>query len=62
MNKDELLKKLDDLLVDWKDQHRWGLIELEVHDGEIVMMRQEIKEKFIQGHKGGYSHVRREER
>lgn len=62
MDRVTLLKKLDALLAEWETHRRWGAIEIEVTQGAIVFIRQEVKEKFTVPN-GGYARdTRRENR
>ena len=51
---DTVIKELEKTLTDWKNQHVWGAIEIEVHDGQVVLVRKETKQKFTSH--GGFKH------
>jgi hypothetical protein len=46
---DKVLEEIKTTLTDWKIQRTWGCLEIEVHDGEVVLIRQETKKKFNGG-------------
>ena len=43
---ENVLKELDKTLTDWKSNRTWGTIEIEVHDGNVALLRKETKQKF----------------
>lgn len=49
---DHIIKELSDTLDAWKNQRTWGTIEIEVHDGQVALIRKETKQKFV----GGFKH------
>lgn len=50
---EKLLEDLKATLSDWRTERTWGCIEIEVHDGEVVLVRQETKRKFNGGSYNG---------
>ena len=50
----DILAELSDTLTEWRNQRVWGSIELEVHDGQVVLLRKETKQKF--NSTGGFRH------
>jgi hypothetical protein len=59
MDRASTLKKLDSILTEWETSHTWGCIELEIHDGAVVLLRKETKETFIAN--GGCNNAPRRE-
>lgn len=49
---EQVLKDLEKTLTEWKNQRVWGAIEIEVHDGQVALVRKETKQKFT----GGFKH------
>ena len=56
---EHVIKELTETLAEWKNQRVWGAIEIEVHDGQVVLIRKETKEKFTAN--GGHNYVPRRE-
>jgi len=56
---DKIIEELKATLAQWKTERTWGCIELEVHDGEVTLIRQETKKKFPTG--GSYNGPARRE-
>jgi len=48
-----VVKELEATLTDWKNRKVWGAIEIEVQNGQVVLMRQETKKKFTSA--GGFN-------
>ena len=47
---DELvLEELAATFAERKTKRVWGCIELEIHDGQVVLLRKETKQKFNNG-------------
>jgi len=44
-----VIQELAATLAEWKNQRVWGAIEIEVHDGQVVLVRKETKQKFTSG-------------
>lgn len=54
MDRTTTIKKLEATLAEWEASHTWGSIEIEIHDGAVVLLRKETKEKF---NPGGHKYV-----
>ena len=46
---DKIIEELKATLADWKTQRAWGCIEIQVSDGEPVLIRKETKKKLNGG-------------
>ena len=55
MDRAKTLKRLETTLAEWETAHTWGCIEIEIHDGAVVLLRTETKEKFASPR--GHNHV-----
>jgi len=40
-----IIKDLENTFSDWKAQRTWGAIEMEVHNGQVALVRKETKQK-----------------
>jgi hypothetical protein len=62
MDRPTFLKKLDETLSEWEKNHRWGKIEVDVHDGEPAMWRATIQQKLrVKSQTGGHPNGRPED-
>lgn len=50
---EHVIEELKRTLTEWKNQRAWGSIELEIHDGQVVLIRKETKQKFTSN--GGFN-------
>ena len=55
MDRATTIKNLEATLLEWEAARTWGAIEIEVHDGAVVLIRKETKEKFTAP--GGHQYV-----
>lgn len=62
MDKQSLLKKLDELLTEWEQRHQWGELWVEVKDGVPTLFKATVQQKLNSFQLGGVPHVRRETR
>jgi hypothetical protein len=51
---EQAIKEIAATLTEWKNQRTWGAIEIEVHDGQVVLVRKETKQKYTSN--GGFKH------
>jgi hypothetical protein len=43
---EKILEEIKSTLADWKNNHVWGVIEVQVSDGDPVLIRKETKQKL----------------
>ena len=49
-----IIKDLEETVADWKARRTWGAIEIEVHDGQVALVRKETKQKYT-SQAGGFN-------
>ena len=62
MDRQALLKKIDDLLAEWERMRQWGELWVEVKDGAPTLLRATTQQKLGSYQLGGMPHARREAR
>lgn len=58
MTRTALLKKIDALMAEAERAGMWGNIEIEIRNGEAVLLRKSTTEKLTENNRDDYNHKR----